>query len=263
MDLVANSASLLDSLSQLLRINPRLFPANQHVIRHCGHEQELFNHRRGWKHHLRNNNHLIFSQISTTNIHFQQHKDFDWNSKERGLILGSFFWGYVTTQIIGGFLAPKIGAARLIGLSAFCTSILALSTPLAASNGGLIPLMILRLFQGVFQGVFFPAQMDLFSYWVPPVERTRLVTIAYSGIHIGTFLTMTLCGIISQYLGWKWIFYLSGTSSIIWCLLWAWQIYEQPSKDPFITAEERNYILSSIGPLRRVKVINTTKILLI
>ena len=36
-------------------------------------------------------------------------KHFDWNSKQKGLVLSSFFYGYLFTQVIGGVWAAKIG----------------------------------------------------------------------------------------------------------------------------------------------------------
>lgn len=38
-----------------------------------------------------------------------QEQYFDWNSKQQGLVLSSFFYGYILTQFAGGFLAGKIG----------------------------------------------------------------------------------------------------------------------------------------------------------
>ena len=35
--------------------------------------------------------------------------DFDWDSKEKGLILSSFFYGYILTQLLGGLIAAKLG----------------------------------------------------------------------------------------------------------------------------------------------------------
>lgn len=36
-------------------------------------------------------------------------QDFPWDTKQRGLVLSSFFYGYVTTQILGGYFASRIG----------------------------------------------------------------------------------------------------------------------------------------------------------
>ena len=37
------------------------------------------------------------------------HQDFPWDSKQKGLILSSFFYGYILTQFIGGYVGGKIG----------------------------------------------------------------------------------------------------------------------------------------------------------
>ena len=39
--------------------------------------------------------------------------DFEWDSGTQGLILASFFYGYIVTQIPGGYLATKYGGKRL------------------------------------------------------------------------------------------------------------------------------------------------------
>ena len=36
-------------------------------------------------------------------------QDFPWDSKQKGLVLSSFFYGYLMTQVAGGVLAAKIG----------------------------------------------------------------------------------------------------------------------------------------------------------
>jgi ACS family sodium-dependent inorganic phosphate cotransporter len=38
---------------------------------------------------------------------------FSWNSKERGIALGAFFYGYICTQFIGGYVASKF-SGRLV-----------------------------------------------------------------------------------------------------------------------------------------------------
>lgn len=40
-------------------------------------------------------------------VTFEQY--FDWNSKQQGLVLSSFFYGYICTQFIGGYIASRIG----------------------------------------------------------------------------------------------------------------------------------------------------------
>lgn len=39
--------------------------------------------------------------------------EFDWNSKEQGFILSSFFYGYIMTMFASGILANKIGGRKV------------------------------------------------------------------------------------------------------------------------------------------------------
>ena len=46
-----------------------------------------------------------------------QGSTFDWTEGDKQLILGSFFWGYVMTELPGGRLAELIGGHRVFGHS--------------------------------------------------------------------------------------------------------------------------------------------------
>ena len=63
-----------------------------------------------------------------------------------GLILGSFFYGYILTQLPGGWLGARFGAKNLFGFGVLTTSVLTMLTPLAArhSVGTLIAVRILE-----------------------------------------------------------------------------------------------------------------------
>ena len=60
---------------------------------------------------------------------------YDWDSETQGWILGSFFYGYILTQVPGGYLARKYGAKWLLGLGILGTVIFTLLTPVAADLG--------------------------------------------------------------------------------------------------------------------------------
>ena len=49
---------------------------------------------------------------------------FAWNEVTQGLILGSFYYGYATTQILGGRMAELYGLKIVYGASLFVTAIL-------------------------------------------------------------------------------------------------------------------------------------------
>lgn len=58
--------------------------------------------------------------------------EFNWSAKEQGNILGSFFYGYVLTQMPGGILSHKYGGKWPLGLGLFFAGLATVFTPLAA-----------------------------------------------------------------------------------------------------------------------------------
>jgi MFS family permease len=66
------------------------------------------------------------------------------------LILGSFFFGYITTQIPGGYLASKYGGKNFFGGGVLLASILTMLTPVAARRS-VSWLIALRILEGVAQ----------------------------------------------------------------------------------------------------------------
>lgn len=77
--------------------------------------------------------------------------EFDWDEKIQGLVLSSFFWGYVVTQMPGGMLADKYGGKATLGLGMLFSSIGTIITPVVARSYGPEALIILRLIIGLAQ----------------------------------------------------------------------------------------------------------------
>jgi len=74
---------------------------------------------------------------------------FKWDMKTQGLILGAFFYGYTTTQILGGTLAQKIGGKVLMMFGVGWTAVLTLFTPVVTNYGGFPGIFALRLLEGM------------------------------------------------------------------------------------------------------------------
>lgn len=74
--------------------------------------------------------------------------EFNWDTNTQGLVLGAFFYGYITTQIPGGWLAEVFGGKKLFGFGVLCTAVLTLLTPLAA-RWNLYVFIALRVVEGI------------------------------------------------------------------------------------------------------------------
>ena len=67
--------------------------------------------------------------ISITIIPMAQ--EMGWDYERTGLILTSFYFGYIFTQILGGSLSDKFGAKLVLGYGLIIWSIFTILTPLA------------------------------------------------------------------------------------------------------------------------------------
>ncbi|XP_059745726.1 sialin isoform X2 [Bos taurus] len=175
----------------------------------------------------------------------QTGKKYQWDAETQGWILGSFFYGYIITQIPGGYVASRSGGKLLLGFGVLGTAVFTLFTPLAA-DFGFGALVALRALEGLGEGVTFPAMHAMWSSWAPPLERSKLLSISYAGAQLGTVVSLPLSGVICYYMNWTYVFYFFGLVGIIWFILWICLVSDTPETHKTITPYEKEYILSSL-----------------
>lgn len=76
-----------------------------------------------------NTNHTNTTPVSTSI------EIYDWDQALQGLILSSFYWGYIVTHIPAGILSAKIGGKYTLFLGVATATICTLITPFAIRNG--------------------------------------------------------------------------------------------------------------------------------
>jgi len=171
---------------------------------------------------------------------------FTWSSIDQGLLLGSYFYGYVFGQIPGAWLARKYGLRYVTGFTFIITSILTLVTPVTAWYS--FELMVaLRILIGLIQGSIIPAFVGGIGVWSPPDERSTIMALAVSGQIIGIVVVTSLGGVISDFIGWEWVFYITGGFVLCWTTLWFALVYDSPQDHPRIPEDEKLYILRSLN----------------
>jgi len=59
----------------------------------------------------------------------------------------------------------------------------------------------------------------VWAQWAPPLERSRLATLAFSGSFTGTVVSLPASGYLAEQFGWPSVFYVFGKDySIQFCL---------------------------------------------
>ncbi|XP_063991278.1 putative inorganic phosphate cotransporter isoform X1 [Diachasmimorpha longicaudata] len=169
---------------------------------------------------------------------------YHWDESTQGIILSSFYWGYVLTHLPGGMLAERFGGKYSLGLGILSTALFTLFTPLAVEQGGSTALIVLRILMGMGEGTTFPALNAMLSQWTPPEERSKIGSMVFAGAQLGTVFTSTLSGLILHYsaMGWPAVFYVFGSIGVLWFIIWTLICYNNPSEHPFISEAEKKFL---------------------
>ena len=98
--------------------------------------------------------------------------EFDWDKKQQGLLMGSYYWSYTAAQIPAAWLAAKYGFRLVFGVSMLLSGIVTLLFPVCARVNVYLAL-VARVLIGLFHAVAFPAMTGAWGAWGPPAEVTK------------------------------------------------------------------------------------------
>eukprot|EP01113_Clastostelium_recurvatum_P023708 TRINITY_DN2825_c0_g1_i3.p1 TRINITY_DN2825_c0_g1~~TRINITY_DN2825_c0_g1_i3.p1 ORF type:complete len:485 (+),score=73.74 TRINITY_DN2825_c0_g1_i3:107-1561(+) len=167
-------------------------------------------------------------------------EEYGWSSEVHGLVLSSFFWGYIITQMPAGFLCDKFGGKNVLGAGIALAGAFTIITPFTASS---LPLLLLcRCMTGIVEGVAYPTVHWLMARWAHENERSRFVTLVWSGGYIGTVVSMYVSPLIIVRTSWPYLFYGSGALGILWGIIWFIMAASSPSEHRFIRKSEVDYL---------------------
>lgn len=162
----------------------------------------------------------------------------------QGLILSAFFWGYICTQLVGGWMADRFGGRRVLAAGVAIWSIATLLTPLCAAVSFAM-LFAIRVVLGFGEGVNFPAIHSLTARWMLVAERARALALNFSGMYLGTVVALLASPVIIVALGWPALFYISGAIGVGWVFLWMAAAADSPEAARRISPDELRAITES------------------
>ncbi|KAJ0176876.1 hypothetical protein K1T71_008055 [Dendrolimus kikuchii] len=185
----------------------------------------------------------ILAMTDTTRRNDSNVEIYEWDKKTQGLILSSFFWGYMTMQIPAGILAKKYGGKPILLVALLTNAMLCVLLPTVAHFGGWIMVCVCRVLMGLTQACLFPASHTLLGRWLPINERTTFTGVVYSGSTIGTIIAMPVSGLLAEtVLGWKLIFYSISALMFATAALWYWFAASSPTEHYLMSEDEKFYI---------------------
>jgi sugar phosphate permease len=129
-----------------------------------------------------------------------------------GLLGSSFAWVYGLCAMFAGLIVDRVRrkAAILGGLQAW--SFICLCTGLVSSFRGLF---VMRAAEGLGETFYYPASMSLLSDYHGKSTRSTAIGFHQTSVYIGTIAGGFFAGLIGQYYGWRWSFYLFGGLGVV------------------------------------------------
>jgi MFS family permease len=169
-----------------------------------------------------------FGRMSYTIILPEMREGLGLTYTQAGLLATGNLVGYLVFAVIGGFLASKFGARRVISLSLLLMGICMLLTGLANS---LEWAFAMRLLTGLGNGGAYVPAMALGSIWFTMRKRGFATGIVSGGIGVGTFLG----GLIVPHIlltygvdGWRYSWYYLGGAVLLIALLCYFLLRDRP-----------------------------------
>ncbi|CAG4952655.1 unnamed protein product [Colias eurytheme] len=173
---------------------------------------------------------------------------YNWDKKTQGLILSSFFWGYMIMQIPAGLLSKRFGGKLVLMVALLTSGFICGFLPSVIKVGGWKIVCACRMVMGLSQACLYPATQTLLGRWLPSHERTSYTGFVYAGSQIGIVIAMPLSGILAaSTMGWKLIFYTISAIMFANALIWHFFAASTPGQHRLMSDREKEYIESGLN----------------
>lgn len=167
-------------------------------------------------------------------------KELGMDKNQYAFVISCFMIAYSISQSLSGRIYDKIGTRLGFVMSIAVWSVAAMIHSLAR---GVLSFSIFRALLGLGEAGNWPGAAKSNAEWFPIKERAFAQGIFNAGASLGAVISAPLIAYFYATVGWQTTFILIGLLGFIWIIPW-WLVNKaSPSKHPWITEGEQNYIL--------------------
>lgn len=168
-------------------------------------------------------------------------EDLGLTKEDYAWIINIFTITYAAGKFISGKLYDKVGTKIGFVISIFFWS---LATVLHFFAKGAASLGIFRGLLGVAEAGNWPGAVKNNAEWFPIKERGLAQGIFNSGAAIGSIIAAPFISTLFEAFDWRWTFVIIGILGFLWIIPWLIFNRKKPKNHPWITDDEKSYILS-------------------
>jgi ACS family tartrate transporter-like MFS transporter len=199
----------------------------------------------------------VLAYVDRINVSFAgltMRGDLDISATTFGFAVGMFYWGYFIFEVPSNVILEKVGARIWIARIMITWGILA---GLTAMVTGSTSFAIVRFLLGVAEAGFFPGIILYFTYWFPSRHHARIVSGFLVGlpvaVAIGAPISTGLLGLEGLFglKGWQVMYIAEAIPTVVIGVITYFVLTDRPEQARFLTAEERNWLATTIAAERR------------
>lgn len=172
-------------------------------------------------------------------------KELGYGKEQYAVLVTSFMIAYAVGQLAFGRIFDKVGTRIGFVLAIAVWSIAIAAHAFARTMSSFIAL---RLLLGLSEAGAWPGTAKANAEWFPVKERAFAQGIFNAGASMGAIISAPLIATLFLLLGWQSVFLLIGIGGMLWIVPWLLVCRAPPERHPWLSAAEREEILTGRVP---------------
>jgi MFS family permease len=139
-------------------------------------------------------------------------KEMGLSSVQLGLLGSAFAWVYGLGAPFAGMIVDRVARTKAILFGLHAWSAICVATGISRN---FTQLFLFRAAEGLGETFYYPASMSLISDYHGRETRSRAMGLHQTSVYVGTVAGGFFAGLVGQYYGWRWSFYIFGGLGIV------------------------------------------------
>jgi ACS family glucarate transporter-like MFS transporter len=165
-----------------------------------------------------------------------------------GKVFSAMLVGYALFQTVGGRLADRFGARRVLAGGVIWWGIFTALTALvpAQIKGALLLFVTVRFLLGAGEAVIYPSANQFIARWIPVRERGIANGWIFAGVGAGAGLTPPFITYLMVHYGWRSSFWACAAVGFVAGAIWFFVARDTPAEHSGVSVDELRTIESSL-----------------